>query len=194
MSDTPSYLQQGLQIVNSLSQADVSNLAAQAVTALLTSTKVPESLSSFGLAGSQATTTIFHFILNSSRLNLSADDAALTLRSSGVTSPQICQTLISVYEQNKSQIRSQVLKDATLLPRGRIVDCVWRMHHVPTGDHLDKANEDGLPSYLISFKISTETGSITSIDFECNVVELTDLLAKVKDANRQFARFSGESR
>jgi hypothetical protein len=67
-----------------------------------------------------------------------------------VSSGQICKVLTTVFDQNK---------DLFHLRYSRTPGCCGEDessvgHDIPSGSHLGKANEDGLPSYLESMKVS----------------------------------------
>jgi hypothetical protein len=135
-------------------------------------------------------------------LTRSTDDAFLSrsavLEEASWPSDAITQ-FTSLYTQHKDALRHGASASSTPLPSlgalsstaaPSIVDVSWRVDDYLRSDAIDQVR---LPTYLVSLTTTipastnaSQAPATTAVPFSCNFQQLQDLLAKLKDAQKQI--------
>eukprot|EP01083_Nonionella_stella_P176046 614890_1 len=87
---------------------------------------------------------------------------------------------VELYKSHKTRIRSRL--GGIGFDFDKVVGIDWRL------DHSFQSSDDGklgAPIFLVTLKMLTPSGKPSNTSFCCSLEQMTDLLAKVKQATRQ---------
>jgi len=127
----------------------------------------------------QAYTAAVSLILEAAKHDAAPSEITATLEEAKFSDAR-SKTFVSLYEKNKSAIRNNLLKSSFSFLS--VIGVEWRMDYYMRSDLLEQVQT---PVYFISLRTQKNDGSEGTVEFTCNLQELQDLLAKLKDATKQ---------
>ncbi|XP_062841373.1 COMM domain-containing protein 3 [Trichomycterus rosablanca] len=90
----------------------------------------------------------------------------------------------TIYQKNKTNLEN-LLSGIDRCPP-HITDVSWRLDYCIKNSHVHKVNQ---PSYLISLNTESGDNEVSSeVNFSCTLVQLQDLVGKLKDAAKSVER------
>lgn len=132
-------------------------------------------------------------IFESARHDAGASDLTTVLEEAGWSADFISQ-FNTLFAQNKEAIRTGSSTSSPPLPSlsslsstsaPSIIDVSWRVDDYLRSDSIDAVR---LPSYLLALTTTSNDANNNNnqVKFACNFQQLQDLLAKLKDAQKQI--------
>mmetsp|Transcript_2631 Transcript_2631/g.4797 ORF Transcript_2631/g.4797 Transcript_2631/m.4797 type:complete len:183 (+) Transcript_2631:57-605(+) len=120
-------------------------------------------------------------LLEAARVRASGDQIK-NLFAEHSLSPEIAETLSSLYDQQRGNILAHL--EATGIAAPMIVGIDWRLDYSVRSKHGGRNN---VPMYFVSLKVK-DRGLVRNIDMIANLQEMQDMLSSVRDAVKQVER------
>jgi len=121
-------------------------------------------------------------LLEAAKHDLAAEQLAPILEENKLPDDK-AKPFLSAYAQMKQEIRGILGRTSFSFPQ--IIGIDWRLDLFVKSDMLDQVKT---PLYFLTLKTRQNDGSIKDVQFTCNLQELQDLLAKLKDSAKQVER------
>jgi len=130
----------------------------------------------------QSFAAVISCLLEAAKHDVSTEELAPILDENKVPDDK-SKLFLSAYSQMKPEVRAVLARTSFSFPR--IVGVDWRLDLFVKSDMLDQVKT---PLYFLTLKTRQNDGSIKDVQFTCNLQELQDLLAKLKDSAKQVER------
>lgn len=122
--------------------------------------------------------------LEAARQNADAKTEVMQILDDLTISTERSQSFVAAFNEHKQSIRAVLSKTGTAFDT--VMGITWRIDYYIKSDSLEIAR---MPVYFITLKCRGESGEPKDLQFTCNLQELQDLSAKLKDARNAVQPF-----
>ena len=133
----------------------------------------------------QAYAGLVTLILEAAKGDASAEELAPVLEELAIEGERAA-LVARLYAAQKARVRDVL--GCTGFDFPNLVDVDWRLDHQVASSAAGKVSE---PLYLLKLVTKDATGTLKETEFSCDRHQLTDMLARVKDATKQVDRLVG---